>query len=401
MSETLRIRFVQYPYAEDIGEQVVRVKIATVVDRVSGAPGTPGDAGGVRYDFSTTITDSDPGTGKVRFNNATIGSVTEIYVDNTDVNAVDVTAWLDSFDDSTATVKGYLVINGEGGTVLCIFRVSGSVVDGTGYRKLTVVHIAGALPANNDELVLNFSRTGDNGAGADGEKGGVRYNFSTTVTDSDPGVGVFRFDNATFGSIAFVYIDNEDINSVDVTGWLDSFDDSTSSINGYLVIKSNAIADATIAIFNVTGAIIDGTGYRKIPVTPLAGTVPSAAEECVVEFVPKGDKGDTGATSTEIEGIHEYTATDTLELADAGKLVQMNVGSANNLTVPPNSSEAFAINTVILVTQTGAGQTTLVAGSGVTLRSYGAALKLSGQFAKAALIKVDTNIWDVGGELTT
>jgi len=92
------------------------------------------------------------------------------------------------------------------------------------------------------------------------------------------------------------------------------------------------------------------------------------------------------------------TSSYTLVLADAGKAVEMNVASANNLTVPPNSSVAFPVGTVIEVVQLGAGQTTIVAGSGVTIRSQGG-LRLAGQYGAASLRKRATDEWVLVGAL--
>jgi hypothetical protein len=80
---------------------------------------------------------------------------------------------------------------------------------------------------------------------------------------------------------------------------------------------------------------------------------------------------------------NRQTASYTLVLADADKLVEMNVGSANNLTVP---ASVFSAGTQILLAQYGAGQTTIVAGAGVTIRSNGAKLKLNAQYSGATLI---------------
>jgi hypothetical protein len=80
---------------------------------------------------------------------------------------------------------------------------------------------------------------------------------------------------------------------------------------------------------------------------------------------------------------NRQTASYTLVLADADKLVEMNVGSANNLTVP---ASVFSAGTQILLAQYGAGQTTIVAGAGVTIRSNGAKLKLNVQYSGATLI---------------
>jgi len=98
--------------------------------------------------------------------------------------------------------------------------------------------------------------------------------------------------------------------------------------------------------------------------------------------------------------FNRQTASYTLALADASKVVEMNLGSANNLTVPTNASVAFPTGTQITVVQYGAGQTTLVAASGVTLRSSNGWLKLNGQYAGATLVKVATDEWYLLGNLS-
>ena len=80
---------------------------------------------------------------------------------------------------------------------------------------------------------------------------------------------------------------------------------------------------------------------------------------------------------------NRQTASYTLVLSDADKLVEMNVGSANNLTVP---ASVFSAGQQILLAQYGAGQTTVVAGSGMTIRSNGGKLKLNVQYSGATLI---------------
>jgi hypothetical protein len=96
---------------------------------------------------------------------------------------------------------------------------------------------------------------------------------------------------------------------------------------------------------------------------------------------------------------NRQTASYTLVLSDADKLVEMNVGSANNLTIPLNSSVAFPTGTQILLAQYGAGQTTIVATSGVTVRSNGAKLKLNVQYSGATLIKIGTDEWYLFGDI--
>jgi hypothetical protein len=96
---------------------------------------------------------------------------------------------------------------------------------------------------------------------------------------------------------------------------------------------------------------------------------------------------------------NRQTASYTLVLSDADKLVEMNVGSANNLTIPLNSSVAFSTGTQILLAQYGAGQTTIVPTSGVTVRSNGGKLKLNVQYSGATLIKIGTDEWYLFGDI--
>ena len=106
------------------------------------------------------------------------------------------------------------------------------------------------------------------------------------------------------------------------------------------------------------------------------------------------------AKTTKLITANRQTASYTLVLSDADKLVEMNVGSANNLTVPLNSSVAFSVGTQILLAQYGAGQTTIVATSGVTIRSNGGKLKLNAQYSGATLIKIATDEWYLFGDIT-
>lgn len=82
----------------------------------------------------------------------------------------------------------------------------------------------------------------------------------------------------------------------------------------------------------------------------------------------------------------------TLVLADAGKRVDMANAAANTLTVPPNSSVAFPVDTIIFVSQGGAGATDIAAGAGVTVNTN-EGLKVGGQYRMVSLVKTATDTW--------
>jgi hypothetical protein len=96
-----------------------------------------------------------------------------------------------------------------------------------------------------------------------------------------------------------------------------------------------------------------------------------------------------------------FTSQHTLTLSDANKVVELNFNSGNNLIIPTNTAVAFPSGTIITLAQYGAGQVTIVADTGVTLRSSGGKTKTTGQYSVATLYKRDTNEWYLYGDITT
>jgi len=98
--------------------------------------------------------------------------------------------------------------------------------------------------------------------------------------------------------------------------------------------------------------------------------------------------------------INAQTGTTyTFVIGDAGKLVTSSNGSAQTVTVPPNSSVAFAVGTQIIVQNIGSANATLAEGSGVTIQSKDSNKEIDGQYAAATLIKTATDTWSLIGAL--
>jgi len=91
------------------------------------------------------------------------------------------------------------------------------------------------------------------------------------------------------------------------------------------------------------------------------------------------------------------TANYTLALSDAAKVVAMNSSSARTVTVPPNTSVAFPVGTVVNVYRAGTGAVTIAQGSGVTVRNVGA---IRAQFGEVSLRKRGTNEWVLAGDVS-
>ena len=80
-------------------------------------------------------------------------------------------------------------------------------------------------------------------------------------------------------------------------------------------------------------------------------------------------------------------------------MITSSNGSAQTITVPPNSSVAFPVGTQIIVQNLGSANATLAEGSGVTINSKDDALEIDGQYAGATLIKTATDTWSLIGAL--
>jgi hypothetical protein len=173
---------------------------------------------------------------------------------------------------------------------------------------------------------------------------------------------------------------------------------ATHTLNGVAVdFSTNYTIPSDIApgtIGNVLTSLGNGLWASQTPASISAVTsridsivtVLKAATDATTLFVAKH-----GTITPETSGY-------SLQLADDGATIQMNVASANNLTVPLNSSQAFPIGSLVYIECIGAGKTTVVATGGVTIISKGSLLGITVK-GDAALHKIDTNTWKLIGSL--
>jgi len=114
-----------------------------------------------KWNFSTTTTMADPGSGNLRFNHATPTSVTAMAIDDLNAGGADVSAFVVSWDDSTSTDKGTLTV--KQGDSFAQYRVTG-LTDNSGWTELAVAYInhSGSF-TNAVGLYAGFSRTGNLG----------------------------------------------------------------------------------------------------------------------------------------------------------------------------------------------------------------------------------------------
>jgi len=235
---------------------------------------------------------------------------------------------------------------------------------------------------------------------------GTNYNtqWSSAAGYSEPTIGSTPIPSgATVTTLAGLTLTSPAANTIQATA-------SNSTISLYSNITNGNV---NFLLGQTSGdlGICNGTGFSG-PLSIASGATTGAK---VINIGTSGTSGTTditigtnaGATSVvNINGrlnnplvTNAQVASYTTVLADAGALVEMNNGSANNLTVPLNATVAYPTGTQINILQTGAGQTTVVATGGVTINAT-PGLKLRAQWSSATLIKRATDTWVLVGDLS-
>lgn len=137
-----------------------------------------------------SATSANPPLTELRFNNATLASVTEIYINDTNADSVDHNAFLEAFKNTIGGTDYFGLVKvwkQHNSNVFWMGKVT-AVVDNGADHTITVTHIASnGTFTDEDDVVTSFTpqgATGTNGNdGSDGSGGGyvVDAIFSGTV----------------------------------------------------------------------------------------------------------------------------------------------------------------------------------------------------------------------------
>jgi hypothetical protein len=143
-------------------------------------PAPRNQAPGPEYTYNNTITEADPGANTFRLNNATLSSVTKIWIDNTGNGGADLTAWFAQWASSNKVIKGSIGLTGVSNPAAWARYDVTAVVAKAGYYEATVTHIAsiGTFTSGNLFGLIYYPN------GSDGE-------VTSTTTGSDGQVAIY------------------------------------------------------------------------------------------------------------------------------------------------------------------------------------------------------------------
>lgn len=360
----------------------------------TGSPGTAGAAGsngtdpGIRWSFESSTTMAAPASGGIRFNNASLGSVTSVAINYRcgETSNPSVANWVKSFDDSsTSAHRGTLIVKKVSAPEnYVVFDITGALTDNTTWAQLavTVLDNNGSLSAA-DVLSVQFGRTGDAGAGSFTSLtpgNGV----TSTLTAAAPGsaistsgtISAAEAVNAQTGT-TYTVVDGDraklltisNASSVAVT--LPQASTSTAFVTGWFVDVVNKGAGtatitpttstingaATLALLTGQGCRIvsDGTNYQIDGPASAAVTL-TGAQTLTNKTLTTPVLGVATATSINKVALTAPATGSTLTIADGKTLTSSNTltlagTDSTTMTFPATSSTVLTTGNTATITK--------------------------------------------------
>lgn len=232
------------------------------------------------------------------------------------------------------------------------------------YARVYKIVMAGGVVTSVED-----HRAGPNGifgaiAGAAVDLRGLTFTSDTDSTaDSDPGAGLFKWNNATQGSATVLYFDNQTADGASLTTLWGSLGET-----GFIYLQQGD--DATRwQEWKWTATPVDGTGYRKFTVTLQASSGVAIQDNklVLVDFetsVPGTFVGPASAT----DGAAVLFDGTTGKLGKNSKVVITVPATGSTITIADGKT-LTASNTVTITATDGV---TLAVGSGAALSALGA-----------------------------
>ena len=145
-----------------------------------------------------------------------------------------------------------------------------------------------------------------------------KFTFSSSTSMADPGAGTIRLNNGAVGSVTAIAIDatSADTGSPDISNFIATWGSvSNGTARGLITIRKGS-TPATYAIYNVTAAVTDNTGWLQITVTHNSSSGSwSNADTMFITFAKSG-----------ADGSGDLTAANNLSDVDSASTSLSNIG---------------------------------------------------------------------------
>ena len=272
-----------------VGDAETRGKnVAYHVDIIASSAAAAADIAmfGFPYQWDSGVAAADPGSGRIRVNNASPDLATSIVISTMDRWAVNLSALI-----AAVAVGSHFHISKVGGQANRVsYRVTALPVISGSFATIPVAVLlsSGAL-SNNDNMTLEITPSGVGVPGPLGPNTGLDYLWSSS-TSGDPTGGFIGGNSATPASITSLRVSKNGRNGELLGAVIALWDDSTTVANkGHLRIfaVSNRVKYLEVT---VTGSMTDNGTYWDVPVSIVAVGTPLAASDVVsVAFERTGD----------------------------------------------------------------------------------------------------------------
>ena len=192
----------------------------------------------------------------------------------------------------------------------------------------------------------------------------------------------------------------------------------TGNVTSADALMDSELADlASIKLIDQGLAVADSPEFAALNIGDAADTTITRVQAGVIavegEQISVIEGTETLLNKSIVDALIEYrnyedttagVSAHTLVAADQSSFIEMNNASAQTLTIPANAAVPFPIGTVITVYQMGAGITTILGDTGVTLQGNGGSASAGSttiqvRYGVAVLYKRATDVWVVSGDI--
>jgi hypothetical protein len=335
--------------------------------------------GDVTGDVTGTVSD---------VSNHSIGGLSDVDMTTVAPSEGDIT-----YFDGTNWVPYPLTIQNSGG-VSTSSETSGDILLYNGTNYVNTAHTL----AN----ITNVTLTSE----ADGEF--LKYNGTNWVNATVPIINAL----GDIGDVSFTSLASDEAIKYDGANWVNYDPLASPALTGTPTAPTAATTTNTTQLATTAfvqqelSALVDSAPATLDTLNELAAALGDDANfsttvtNSLALKAPLASPTFTGTVTlpTGTSVLHDYDAygaNHTLVAGNEGHTLE--VSATATITVPPNSSVAFPVGTVINIIQTGTGTATVAAGAGVTINNA-AGLKTREQWSMITLHKRATDTWLVTGD---